>query len=96
MIQFKGLVKKEWNTYKNVFLWPIWLTAAFYAMVISVSIYGFIKNNFVLDFPSNFDISKANLFFYFSSKIMAIIPFALMVLFLFKIINNMINDDFKN
>ncbi|HOQ81317.1 MAG TPA: hypothetical protein PLH63_09630 [Candidatus Cloacimonadota bacterium] len=96
MKQFKGLVKKEWNTYKSIFLWPIWLTASFYAMIISVSIYGYIKNNFVLNFPSNFDISKANLFFYFSSKIMTIIPFALMVLFLLKIINNMMNDDFKN
>ncbi|HPM02382.1 MAG TPA: hypothetical protein PK816_09535 [Candidatus Cloacimonadota bacterium] len=97
MKQFKGLMIKEWNTYKNLFLIPVWITALIYVLMIAGMIYGYYKQGTV---HLNQDViqtaEQANIIFYFVSTIISLIPYGLMIFFTGTIITNMMNDDFKN
>ncbi|MCB5251264.1 MAG: hypothetical protein RBS16_00390 [Candidatus Cloacimonadales bacterium] len=96
MKQFKGLIQKEWNTYKKVFMVPIWLAIGFYALNILLSLYSLTRHNFVFTVPIDINPDHLNLGTYFIAQIAAILPYGLMIIFIIKIVSDMMNDDFKN
>jgi len=73
MKQFKGLMIKEWNTYKNLFLIPVWITALIYVLMIAGMIYGYYKQGTVhFNQDAIQTAEQANIAFYFGSTIISL------------------------
>jgi len=97
MKQFKGLMIKEWNTYKKNFMVPIWIMTGIYALMILAVIIGYAKTGTIssnMDF-SKYDQSFYNFFLYTISLGVSISSAFMVVVTTAGLVDNMLNDDFK-
>lgn len=96
MKQFKGLLKKEWNTYRNQFMIPLWIMVGLYVLMIIAVVIGLNKGGVITSEDlTHMPAGMNNFYLYTINLVMAIVASMFVLLSFFGIIDNIINEEFR-